>query len=411
MSANPSGERHNQFTHIFSSAILYRNYRLLWMGSWTEHLGEWMETTALLWLINQMTNSPLMATLMITLRFLPMVLFSFIGGIAADRFNRRLLLIYSLLFSAAISISLAVIVYAGLIAPWHILVYSGLTGFVTSFNHPARATLLPNLVNKEHYLNAIVLDNASVTASRVLGSPLAGFIVSIAGTTPVLGVRAVGALLAVFWLSWIRAPATSPEARRDSPVRNFVEGIRYVGQNREILAQVLLYLLPIFVTNSYTALLPYLATNNLHIGANLYGILNAAPGAGSLVATLTLAATNPQNKGQWMLVSGIAQGVGLIIFAYSPYYLLSLALLVLVGLAFTMFMTLNNTIIQEKVSDRLRGRVMALREVSFGLGPAGSLVAGALATTLGVSLALGGSGGLAIVLLVGIMVVLPRTRK
>ncbi|MBI4296538.1 MAG: MFS transporter [Chloroflexi bacterium] len=406
----PSAKLPKRFARIFTSAILYRNYRLMWMGSWTEHMGEWMETTALLWLINQMTHSPLIATLMVTLRFLPMVVFSFFGGIAADRFNRRLLLISSLLFSAAISIALAVMVHTRLIMPWHLLVYSGLTGLVTSFNHPARSTLLPNLVKKEHYLNAIVLDNSSVTVSRIIGAPLAGFIIGTAGTTPVLGLRAVGALLAVFWLSWIRAPATPPEARRESPVRNFAEGMRYVGEHRQVLIQILLYLLPVFVNNTYTGLLPYHATNNLHIGPDLYGILNAAPGLGSVTATLTLAAANPKNKGWWMLVGGITQGVGLILFAYSPFYFLSLLLLVLIGLATTMFMTLNNTIIQEAVSDRVRGRVMALREVSFGLGPAGSLVAGAMATTLGVSLALGSAGGFAIVVFLGIMVALPRTR-
>ena len=401
----------NIFARAFTSIVLYRNYRLLWMGSWTEHLGEWMETTALLWLLNQMTNSPFMGTLLVTLRFVPLLLFAFVGGIVADRVNRRLLLIYALLASALLSITLAAVVHFGLARPWHLLVYSAVSGLIMGFNHPARNTLLPNLVKREHYLNAITLDNASVTASRILGAPMAGFIIAFAGTTPVLGLRGVGALLAIFWLSWVHAPATPPEAKKSTPLSNLVEGIRYVRQHRDVLTQVLLYLLPFFVTNSYTGLLPYFATNNLHIGPDLYGILNAAPGAGALLATFTLAAlVNLRRKGLILLLGGIAQGVGLIFFAASSFYPLSLFMLAFVGAANTVFMTLNNTTIQEMITDQVRGRVMSLREVSLGLGPSGSLITGAIAVILGAPLALGFTGGLSITVLLSILIALPQTQ-
>lgn len=372
-----------------------------------------METIALLWLINQMTHSPLMGTLMVTLRYLPLTVFAFVGGIVADRFDRRRLLIYALAISAVFSIALAVLVHTGRIQPWHILAYSALAGIITSFNHPARHTLVPNLVKKEHFLNAITLDNASVTASRIIGAPLAGFIISFAGTTPVLGLKAVGALLAIFWLSWVRAPVTSPEAKKGTPFRNFTEGMQYVGEHKAVLTQVLLYLLPFFVTNSYTGLLPYFATNNLHIGPGLYGILSAAPGAGALMATFVLASfVNFRRKGLVLLLGGIAQGMGLILFASSSsFYLLSLLLLVTVGGANTIFMTLNNTIIQEMIPDQVRGRVMSLREVSMGLGPGGSLISGAIAGVFGVPLALGTAGGISIAVLLGILVAFPQTRR
>ena len=400
------------FARAFTSIVLYRNYRLLWMGSWTEHLGEWMETTALLWLLNQMTNSPFMGTLLVTLRFVPLLLFAFVGGIVADRVNRRLLLIYALLASALLSFGMAGLVHWGHVRPWHLLVYSAISGLISGFNHPARNTLLPNLVKKEHFLNAITLDNASVTASRILGAPMAGFIVAFAGTTPVLGLRGVGALLAILWLSWVRAPATPPEAKRDTPLSNLVEGIRYVGRRRDVLTQVLLYLLPFFVTNSYTGLLPYFAANNLHVGPGLYGILNAAPGAGALLATFTLAAlVNLRRKGLILLLGGIAQGVGLIFFAVSSFYSLSLFMLAFVGASNTVFMTLNNTTIQEMITDRVRGRVMSLREVSLGLGPSGSLITGAIAGILGAPLALGFTGGFSITVLLSIWMLLPQTQR
>ena len=194
--------------------MAYRDYRLFWGGSWSEHLGEWMETTALLWLINDMTHSPLMGTLLVTLRALPMVVFAFIGGIVADRFNRRLVLISALGASAVFSLILAVFVHLGLIQAWHLLLYSAITGVTTSFNHPARSTLLPNIVKREHYLNAITMDNVSVTGSRILGATLGGVIIGFAGTTPVLGLRAAGALLAMVWIFMIRSQQTPSEAKK-----------------------------------------------------------------------------------------------------------------------------------------------------------------------------------------------------
>ncbi len=381
------------------------------MGSWSEHLGEWMEITALLWLLNDMTRSPFMGTLMVALRFLPATLFAFLGGIVADRSNRRTLLISALLASFVLSIALAAIVHLGAVRPWHLLVYSALSGVIMSFNHPARNTLVPNLVKKEHYLNAITLDNSSVTASRVVGAPLAGFIINYAGTTPVLGLRAAGALLAILWLLLVRVPQMSSDVRRKTPWHNFTEGMGYVWRRKDVLTQVLLYLLPIFITNSYTGVLPYFARNNLGVGPDLYGILNAAPGIGAVGATLILASfVRVRRKGLFLLLAGIAQGVGLLLFAMSPFYFVCVLLLIFVGGTNTVFMTLNNTLIQEIISDEMRGRVTALREVSMGLGPSGSLVSGALAGVIGVPLALGFAGSLSLVVLLGILVGIPRAR-
>ncbi|MDP2645867.1 MAG: MFS transporter, partial [Desulfobacterales bacterium] len=353
-----SEKRPSAFARTFTSLILYRDYRLVWMGSWTEHMGEWMESTALLWLLWKMTESPLLSTLMVSARFLPLIIFAPIGGIVADRMNRRKLLIYTLLASAVLSLVLALLVHTGLIRWWHILLSQAFTGMITGFNHPARHTLVPNLVAKEHYLNAITLDSGTVMASRILGTPLAGFIISVAGTTPVLGLKAVGALLAIVWLRFVHAPETPGEARKRTPLRNFVEGVQFVGQNKGVLTQILLYLVPYFITNTYTALLPYFATKIFHVGPSLYGIMNAAPGAGALIAMVVLAyLVNFPRRGLVLLLAGISLGVFLILYALSPFYILSLFLLVVIGGCNTTFMTLNNTLIQTMITDQVRGRV------------------------------------------------------
>lgn len=362
-----------------------------------------METTALLWLLNDMTHSPLMGTLMVTLRALPMVVFAFIGGIVADRINRRILLMFSLGAAAVFSIILAVFVHFHIITPWLLLVYSALTAIVTAFNHPARSTLLPNLVKREHFLNAITMDNVSVTGSRILGASLGGIIVNFAGTTPVLGVRAAGAILSLVWIFMLRAPETPGAAKKDSPWHNLMEGLQYVGQHKQVLTQVLLYLLPIFVSNSYIGLLPYFATDVLHIGASSYGFLAAASGLGAILVTFILAnIKNVDRYGWFLLVCGMIQGALLIAFAFSQNYFLAFLILMLLGAAGTFFMTVNNTIIQQLVTDQVRGRVMSLREVSFGLGPAGSLISGAVAGSIGVPPALLIAGVITLVIFVGV---------
>ncbi|MDZ4246427.1 MAG: MFS transporter, partial [Dehalococcoidia bacterium] len=248
-------------------------------------------------------------------------------------------------------------------------------------------------------------------ASRIIGAPLAGFIISIAGTTPVLGLKAVGSLLAIIWLSFIDAPETPGEARKRHPVQNFTEGLRYVGQNRGVLTQILLYLIPYFVTNTYTGLLPYFSREILYIGPFRFGLLNAAPGAGAIIATLVLAyLVNFPRRGLVLLLGGITQGIALILFAFSPFYLLSFALLVIVGGCNTTFQTLNNTIIQMMISDEVRGRVMSLREVANGLGPSGSMIFGSLAAAFGGSIAVGTAGLTSIVVLLSILIFVPGAR-
>ena len=130
----------------------YRDYRLVWLGSVTEHFGEWMEMAALLWLVNELTHSPLMLTIVGSCRYIPMVIFPIFGGMVVDMMDRRRMLICSLLGAAFLSVILAILVKTGTVAIWHLIILALMSGVTTSLNHPARQSMVPNLVKRNTFL-------------------------------------------------------------------------------------------------------------------------------------------------------------------------------------------------------------------------------------------------------------------
>jgi MFS family permease len=391
-------------------SLNYRDFRLVWLGSVTEHIGEWMEMIALLWLVNELTGSPFMLTLVGSCRYIPMVIFPILGGMVADITDRRRLLISALLGAALLSIILAILVKTGTVAIWHIIVLSLLSGVTTSLNHPARQSIVPNLITREHLLNAIALDSASVQASRLVATPLAGYLIACFGVVPVFGLRAAGALLAVCWLLFVNIRLLPP-ATTKAPWRNVVEGLKYVRGNILLLSMVPLYLLPMLTQNTYSNFLPIFARDILKIGPTGYGFLQGAPGLGALASLIGLASlASHRVRGSLLFTASGIIGIGFVLFSVSNWTFFSLFLLVTIGGTITSFMTINTALIQSHVSDVMRGRVMSLREIAFGLGPVGSLIFGAIAEQSSVSLALGFLGSLCIILSLSLFLLLPKVR-
>jgi MFS family permease len=404
--------RRESYWSLMLASLHYRNFRLVWLGSFSEHFGEFMEIAAVLWLTNELTHSPLMLTIVGSARFMAMILFPIAGGVVADRVNRRSLLIIALLSSASLSVVLAILAFTGVIAVWHLIVIGLFGGVATSFNHPARQTIVPNLVRKEHLLNAMSLDFISVQVSRMIGMSLAGYLIAVVGVWPIFVLRALGCLLAVFWLLLARVPPTPPTARGQAPWRNLAEGFRYLRANTIMLGLVVLYLIPWLTMNTYTNFLPVFADDILHIGAVGYGYLQAAPGLGAIFALIGLTLlTYYKRKTLLLFVSGAMMGIGLITFSASPWVFLSLPLLVLIGGMVTAFNVVNTTIIQGVVPDEVRGRVMSWREVAFGLGPTGSILFGLIAQYSGVPISLGLLGGVCLILSLLLIAFLPRFRS
>ncbi len=402
----------------FLAIKLYRNYRLLWLGSMTEHLGEWMETAATLWLVHSLGGSAFSLAMVAFLRHFPLVFLSTIGGEIADRMNRRNLVVYTLLFSAGLSVALLFLVYTKQVQIWHVYGLSLLSSLATAFNHPGRQTLVPNLVERKHLMNAVTLDNTTTTASRAIGVPIAGFLIFRFGVTPVFGVRALGALLAIIWLMMIKVPLTPQVVKRQSFWKNIAEGWSYMRANPIIMSQVGMYFFAYFAMQASGSFMPIFAEEVLGKGPREYGWLQAAPGFGAIIGLVTLATMGDFNrKGLYLFIAGIAMTLSTALFAISPIFILSVLLLVFSGAMNNTYMAVNATIIQSTVDDKVRGRVMAWREIAFGVAPISGLITGKVAEYMGPTKAVAVPRALLLMsliftcIIVALLFLLPRVRK
>jgi len=353
------------------SSLQYRDYRLIWLGSCTEHMGQHMETMAMAWLMKELTESPYYLGLLAVCRVAPLLLFALVGGVVTDRVDRRKLLIGCLVGGAVVSLALLALVRTGAIAPWHLLVAGALGAVLTGFNHPARAAIIPNVTPKEEWMNAIALDTISVRTATILAAPLAGYLISLFGTTPLFGARALGMALAVQWLLMARVPPTPTSTKKQAPWRNLGEGLKYAVASAVVTSLIVMFALREFQTEMSHVFLPFFADNILHSGALGFGYLNTAQGVGALAGLLGIATLgNFKHKGWLITIASILTGFFLTAFALSQWLILSALLLIIANGLGTVYENVSRTALQTLVPDEMRGRVMSLREAVRGLfGP------------------------------------------
>ena len=378
-------------------SLRHRNYRLIWIGTLFSSSGQWIQQAALGWLTYDLTGSAALLGAVNGARSLPLLFLGPLGGVAADRFDKKRLMLTTQAFMVVISIVFATLIVTGLVEVWHIFVFTLLSGVGWAFNMPVRQSIVPNLVPREDMMNAMALNSAAFNVTRIGGPAVAGLMIAKIGPGENFFIQAamyIGVSITVMQLSLPQFKTVTNRSIRGG----VTEGAKYVWHHPTLRTQMTLALVPVVIALPYVSLLPVVARDNLDKGPGGFGMMMSAPGIGAVASTLLLATMKDiQRKGLLLLGAVFAFGIALIAFAASvsifENYVLALALLVVVGACQMVFMTTNQTVLQLTTPDEYRGRVMGLFMLNQGLLPLGSLFGGVIAEFTNAETALFVMGG------------------
>lgn len=371
-----------------------------------------MQDVAQGWLVLELTDSSFYLGLAEFARFLPLLLFPPLGGILADRGDRRKLLLIGVIAAAAITATLATFVRLSHIRAWHILIMVFLLGSAFSMYFTARQSTIPNLVAREDLLNALSLDFAGASAMRILGPSLAGVLISLVGIGHCFYLQTVGYLLALLAFSRLRLQFGGSVADQTNVRQDFRQQWLYIRQNRIVFDVMVLSAVLIPFGVSYRALMPVFARDVLAVGPSGLGMLMGASGAGAIVATLSLATVRDfRHRGLMVLLGALLFGIALMLLSLSRQFLPSLLLLsVGEGMGAT-YQTTYSALIQAMTPDELRGRITGIYLLLWGLLPFGSLWMGTVADLLGAPLAIGFGGAVCAIFSIGWGILRPELRR
>ena len=401
------------FGVIFSS-LRHRDYRLLWIGTLLMSAGQWIQQVTLGWLLYDITGSAVLLGALNGFRALPFLIFGPLAGVAADRFDRRGLL---LLIQPALAITTAVmgvLVLVGQAEIWHLFLFTFLTASMWSITQPVRQTLVPNLVPKRDLMNALALNSMGFNSMKVVGPALGGALIVIFGAAGNFFVQSVVYSVLMLSIFYMKAPPTPSQARKTSALANLKEGLVYVKGTPVVLTLIILSLIPHMLSLPVTnALMPVFQKDVLGVGPEGLGLLLASPGVGAVLATFGLAgaANRIRRKGLLMLLGLSLLGLSIILFAQARSLPLAMIALCLMGACQMTYMTTANTVVQVMVPDQLRGRVMSIWMLDQGLGPIGALVAGVSTEMIGAPPTATWMGVAVILLAIGAAWRVPRIRQ
>ena len=359
------------------AAFIYRDFRVLWFGAFTSTVGTWMQKVAQSWLILELTKSAFYLGLDDFLGQLPILLLTLIGGVIADRHDRRQLLLASQYVQMATALTLAALVYWDIVSIWHILTLSFIAGLAQAFGGPAYQSLVPTLVEKKDLPNAIALNSIQFNLARVFGPLLAGATLAAFGTALCFALNGVSFLVVIVALLSL-AIKHIPQTERKPILHDLKGGVSYVRGQPAIVALTVLAFLTTFLGLPLLTFLPIFSREIFHGEIGLYSWMLAFSGMGAVVGALVIAWLGRfQHMGRTLLIVQLVFGGLIAAFAVSRILWVSCVLLFLSGAALLMVFSMTSSLVQLIVPDHLRGRVVSIYMVAFRGGmPLGSLWGG-----------------------------------
>jgi MFS family permease len=366
-------------------ALQHRNFQLFIGGQLVSLIGTWMQTTAQLWLVYKLTNSAALLGLYGFANQIPMLLLASVGGYVGDRYNRLYGVIATQTVSMILAFVLAALQLRHMLTEWEIILIAFLVGIVNAFDVPIRQSLFVEMVGKEDLPNAIALNSSIFNGARVVGPAVAGFAIAWMGAGWCFMLNGVSFLAVIGALLAMRVSRAKPQPSKESPWQSFIQGFRFAMADAPVRSALLLLSVLSLFGLQYSVFLPIFADGILHGGAKGMGFLMSSAGVGAVIGALYFAGrTNYTGVARWIAATSMVCAIGLVIFSQSRFFPLSASVIFLVGFAATVQMAATNTIVQSRVPDELRGRVMAVYATMFmGVQPVGSLIAGGVAKHIG----------------------------
>jgi MFS family permease len=389
-----------------------RNFRYLWFGQLLSATAMHADMVARSWLVWDLTGSSTSVASVLVARAIPMLILGLIGGVAADRFDRRKMLMVIQAWTLLMHVLMAVLLLTGVIELWHVYVLAFGLGAGMAMNQPVRTSIIPNLVERKDMFNAMSLNSIAINSTR-LGGPALMAILIAATDVGWAYVWAAGAFVVVLWTTTkIDIPEKSSKLPKGNPLSQLIEGFVYIGRHRAILALVLLGFGPLSIGYAHQVLLPQLVEEQYGRGIGLLGLLTSVGAVGGLTGGLYIASRKElSRKGRLMLLAALSYGLALLGFAGATYVWMAFPLIIWIGMSQTVFRAGNSVTLMELSPDRLRGRIISATLLDTALSPVAGISAGLVADQWGVGAgyALLSAGCLAVVALT--LIIYPKIRQ
>jgi len=385
-------------------AFKSRNYRLYFIGQSVSLIGTWMQKTAVSWVVYTLTHSTFMLGLTLFASLFPSFLFSLIGGVVSDRYNRYRVLLTTQAASLVQALLLAVLILLKHYSVWEILSLSVVLGIINAFDVPARQSLVYEMVDDKADLpNALALNSSMVNLSRIVGPAIAGIVLESLGNGVCFLLNAVSFLAVIVSLLLMKLPKYITKVHKKNVFGELKEGMAYIKRTPSIAFVLMMLALISLLVLPFSTLIPYFARDVFQGTARTFGVIDSFIGLGAFLGAIFLASqkTGADLK-KILFINTLVFGAGLILFSHEHVYPLALLFVTIAGFGMMSQITISNTLIQTTVATDMRGRVISFYAMAFfGMQPLGGLIVGAVSKWIGASNTLMGQGTAA--LLIGLL--------
>jgi len=390
-------------------SLRIRSFRWYWYGMLAGFVAMQMQILAQGWLVYTLSDSALALGLVSAAWGLPVLIFSLFGGVITDRVEKRNLLIVTQGMVGALMLAVTILIATGLIQVWHMFLASLLSGTIMAFAMPGRQAIIPELVGRNELMNAIALNSSAMNLCRIGAPALAGVLIGLVGITGVYLIILLCHAIAISAFFMIPVSGTMA-LRPNTPMRqDLIAGLDYIRHSPTILSLLAMAFLVTIFGMPYATMMPVFTVEVFHTGATGLGILMSVTGVGALVGSLLIAYLGDyKRKGLLLTGTALLFGVSIVLFALAGSFYLSLFFLLFAGAGGTGYMAINNTLVQTNATHEVRGRVMSVYMMTWGLMPLGTLPTSWTAEALGAPLAVAAGGGLLAFLSLGLALLRPN---